>query len=348
MVSSQHKAAAAPEAVHDQVSAVERAPEHEVPARSVPDAGDDEYSGDVEGPPADASAAERDVNIITEPLAERHVPLPPEIHDARRGVGAAEIQREANAEASPRAECDETVTGEVEIDAQTKEHVREPDQIGVLARFAVDERPEIVGEAALEEEADDHEGRSRVEVLRQPAIAEVLQLRREVCAAFDRTGDELREEAREVDEIEKARQRLTQRQRIDDEADDLKRVERNAHRNQQPAHESHVETERLVQREIGILVMEQRQEQQRQQHHQPVPEKALVILGDPAEARIRRHQHRDEDGEGQPVDRPQEKQAQDPDAQPIVIPEPFRREPRHEQSHAERHDQPADQQNPES
>src|SRR5204862_8105001 len=68
----------------DQERAVPEAPDHEVPARAVPQAAEKEhgYQVAVLAAAADAVAAQRDIEVVAEPRRERQVPAPPEILNA--------------------------------------------------------------------------------------------------------------------------------------------------------------------------------------------------------------------------------------------------------------------------
>ena len=67
---------------HEQY-AEEETPYYEVPSGAVPEARDKPYYEYIENPSAEfhAVAAERDIDIIAEPAAQRHMPAAPEFGD---------------------------------------------------------------------------------------------------------------------------------------------------------------------------------------------------------------------------------------------------------------------------
>ena len=109
--------------VDDEERSVQAAPQHERPARAVPQPaeqhGDHQRGGDTQGPAA--VAAERDVEIVAQEPRQRHVPAPPEILDRGGEVRPVEILRPAEAEPQAEPARDVGVAGEIEIDLQRVE-----------------------------------------------------------------------------------------------------------------------------------------------------------------------------------------------------------------------------------
>ena len=62
-----------------------RAPQNEIPRRTVPETRERPYNEQAQKKPALAvpAAAERDIEVVAEPRAKRHVPPAPELRDAR-------------------------------------------------------------------------------------------------------------------------------------------------------------------------------------------------------------------------------------------------------------------------
>ena len=86
----------------------------------MPQAGEQPYHGDVEklAAPAAAVAAQRDVHIIAEPGAERHVPAPPEFRHAGGDVWVVEVFLELETYHPPEADGHVGIAGEVKVDLQ--------------------------------------------------------------------------------------------------------------------------------------------------------------------------------------------------------------------------------------
>ena len=107
---------------------VVEAPEHEVPSGTMPESGqepDDEHVPKLLSLSV-AVAAERDVDIITEPGAERDVPTTPEIGDGDRGERIVEVLEVVEAEHAAHTDRHVTVGAEVEVELEREAEAAEP------------------------------------------------------------------------------------------------------------------------------------------------------------------------------------------------------------------------------
>ena len=73
-----------------------------------------------------ARAAQRDEQVIAQPLRKRDVPALPELRDVPGQVGLHEVQRDAEAEQQGRAARDIGVAREVEVDLKSKRQQGDP------------------------------------------------------------------------------------------------------------------------------------------------------------------------------------------------------------------------------
>ena len=139
-------------------------PEDKIPARPVPEAGEKPHDREREHRAgiAVAAAAERDVDIVAKPCAERDVPAAVELAHRVRGVGQVKVARHRQREHLPEAHRHERIAGKVEIELQTVAHRAEPcerrRQIFVTdALERCPQRRELVGEQHLEAQTDNKE-----------------------------------------------------------------------------------------------------------------------------------------------------------------------------------------------
>src|ERR1700749_667431 len=97
---------------------MQSAPQHEHPGSAVPETADQhgEEQAEEGAPFAVAVATQRDVQVVAQPGGEGDVPAPPEIREAPRAVGIAEVVRELEAEAEREADGAQRVAGEVTVD----------------------------------------------------------------------------------------------------------------------------------------------------------------------------------------------------------------------------------------
>src|SRR5215831_10451528 len=94
-------------------------PDHEIPVRAMPQAAQCERHktvAELTSTPMMA-AADRNIDIVTNPRAERDMPAPPELRDARREVWPMKILRQMNAHHAGITDRDVRVPAEVKIDA---------------------------------------------------------------------------------------------------------------------------------------------------------------------------------------------------------------------------------------
>ena len=104
----------------DQCSAVKRAPQHEHPACAVPESAQYEGCHEVQVDPRRGAtiAAERDIEVIAQVAAERHMPPAPEILDVQRLVGRIEIDRQPDVEQERSPDRHVTIAAEIEIELE--------------------------------------------------------------------------------------------------------------------------------------------------------------------------------------------------------------------------------------
>src|SRR5204863_6020339 len=131
----------------DQKHAVHRAPEHEVPARAVPEAAENHRDHQIADAVA-AIAAEWDVKIVAEPRREADVPAMPELARILRGVRMIEVERDLEAEEACECAGHVGVAGEVAVDLNRERDRRDPDdgaRLEVrLREDDADQRSEVV------------------------------------------------------------------------------------------------------------------------------------------------------------------------------------------------------------
>ena len=181
----------------DQQNAEIDAPEHEIPASAMPEASKQPYDRDVAqllGKTA-AAAAERDVDIITEPAAHRDMPALPEICDAVRDKRIVEVFREVEAQHAAEADRHIGITGKVEVDLESVSNRAQPSgehsRCGLCGGY-FPEKADVVGEQdLLGETADEAACAFRKQIRR---VIAVFQFFGNALIADDGTGNQLREE----------------------------------------------------------------------------------------------------------------------------------------------------------
>ena len=106
--------------LRDEQDQIKQAPQDKIPRSPVPQSRQQPYNGKVEvlTCPSAAVAAERDVHVLPEPGGQRDVPAPPEIRDAGRHIGVAEVLRELKAEHTPQSDCHIRISGEIKVNMQ--------------------------------------------------------------------------------------------------------------------------------------------------------------------------------------------------------------------------------------
>ena len=231
----------------------------------MPDARNEEHHGHVERPAPTTTATQRNVNVIPEPLAQSDMPPTPELRRTRGAIRAQEIERQPDPQAPGDAHGDEAVAGEVVVNAQSEDPVRQPDLVSIGAGSPMKLRGQIIGQGTLEEEPQRHPAESGINIGGRPPQPESLDLRQQGFAALDGTGHNLREESGEIQEIEPARQWLATNERVHGEAHQLERVKRNARGNShRPCPRTRAAPD-VSPKKIGVLVKHEREQLQR--HH---------------------------------------------------------------------------------
>ena len=109
-----------PDVVHRQRDAVQAAPGDEGPVGAVPQPAEQHGRDHVRRLPrrAAAVAAQRNVEVVAQEAAERHVPAAPEVAHRQGAVGRVEVERDAQAEHQRQADRHVGIAGEVEVDLQ--------------------------------------------------------------------------------------------------------------------------------------------------------------------------------------------------------------------------------------
>ena len=264
-----------------------QAPDHEGPVGAVPEPAQDHHRHQVDvgadGPAA--VPAERDVEIVAQPVRQRDVPASPELGDGPADIGEAEVLQEVEAHHLPQADRHVRVAGEVEVEL---EHVRDRPRPG-------ERHPHLAAVA----EGQVGQGRDRVRqqhLLAQPdqesrhAVGEhlggmgaVAELILQVLVAQDRPGDELREEGDEGGEVDELRVGArVPAPDVDEVAERLEDVERDADGQDQPpvdAQGRHVGAEQrgeAVHEEVEVL--EDAQDAQAARHADPEPDLAARVV----------------------------------------------------------------------
>lgn len=104
------------------------APEDKIPARPVPEAGEKPHDREREHRAgiAVSAAAERDVDIVAKPCAERDVPAAVELAHRARGVGQVKVARYRQREHLPEAHRHKRIAGKVKVELQAVAHRAEP------------------------------------------------------------------------------------------------------------------------------------------------------------------------------------------------------------------------------
>src|SRR5438067_209974 len=115
--------AAAQHPLHDQIGPMQRAPEDERPARAVPESAEEhgDHQVAVRAPSSAAIAAQRDIEVITQPTGERDVPARPEFAEAAREVRAVEVDAEVESENARQSDGDARIAGEIAVDLERVE-----------------------------------------------------------------------------------------------------------------------------------------------------------------------------------------------------------------------------------
>src|SRR5258708_28823774 len=189
--------------IRDQIQSVIRAPHEEVDGGTMPESAQAEGDENVQRRSRGrrARTAERDEDVVRNPLRKRDVPSSPKLGRIARQVRPIKILRNVDAEQAGAADGDVGIRREVEVDAPTVED--DPERQGRVARVArrvgsertFQEHVDVVGHDRLLDEADRDSAEATPQVLRSHSCA--LEGRYEALSALDRAGDHGREEQNE-------------------------------------------------------------------------------------------------------------------------------------------------------
>ena len=266
---------APPRLVNRQRRAVQRAPEHEVRPRAVPQSAEHhrQHEVDVRARAAPAVAAERNVEVFLEPCGQADVPALPELADVAGDVRQVEVALELVAERVRAADRHVRIAGKVEVDLQRVGHNRQRHGRRIERQrrreYLIDEHRQVIRQHDLLE----HAPREQV----QPApdggasrAAVLLELRQEVRRLDDRSRDQLRKEG---DVQRKAHQVAADGQLaaidVDRIAQALKGVKRDADRQDDAQRPRLCDAEQRAEGiDEEIRVLEYAQHRQRRRHAQ--------------------------------------------------------------------------------
>ena len=139
-----------------------QAPDHKRGVGAVPQAAQEEHQYQIEVGAclASAVAAQGDVEVVTEPTGQRHVPAAPELCDRLRRVGVLEVLEELEAKHASQADRHARVAREVEVD---------------LDRVAEDTGPRELWRELLDGQREDGVASLRCKVGDQHLLAEANQ-----------------------------------------------------------------------------------------------------------------------------------------------------------------------------
>ena len=216
--------------------AVDAAPDDERPAGAVPEPADQhrQHQVAVRDDRPLAVASKWDVEVVTEPARQRHVPAAPEVLERHGGVRRVEVLWELEPEQEREPDRDVRVAREVGVDLH---RVRvDPDQ-DLERRVLAGRAEDLVDDVGCEVVRDHHlleqpgrdqvEGAARVDA---PRIARDVELRNQLPGPDDRPGHEVREEGEVHRELLERRRHEVAAVGVDDVADRHERVEGDADR----------------------------------------------------------------------------------------------------------------------
>ena len=268
---------------------VVHAPQHEVPAGPVPQTRQKPHDSDIQQLPPQSLpvAAQRDVDVLTEPCGQADVPPPPELRHGAGLIGIVEVLQKPEAEQPAQADGHIGIAGEVEIDLERKCQRPQPrrDHGGRgHGRDLLPHGTHLVGQQHLLAQADDeplHTGAGPCQRLAVP----VLQIGGHRLVLDDRPRDELREQRHigaEIDDVPLGRHQSPVH--VDGIAHGLERVERDADGQQQPQRGDSCtqQTVEIGDGEIRILEESQNAQVAHHGHHQH----RLGALGLPHSAEV--------------------------------------------------------------
>jgi len=181
-------------------------PGHEVPAGTVPEAGqqpDDEDVADI-FPEADPVAAQGNIHIIPEEAAQGNVPPAPEFCNAFGDVGVVEVFQELKAEDPAHTDGHIGIAAEIEVDLEGICHSHQPAACKgqcAIGQF-IHHHTTGVGQKNLFGKADEEPHIAPVNIL--GAVTALIQACGNIGIVDDGTGDQLGEEADIQQKVQKA------------------------------------------------------------------------------------------------------------------------------------------------
>ena len=177
-----------------------QAPEQEIPVRTVPEARQRPDDQQIPHQPhaVDTAAAQREVDIIPEPLTQRNMPAPPKIRDRTGQIGIVEVFRKGKAHHPAEAKRHIRIAGEVKIDLQRIGKQGQPRRHnGNIADLrlpdGIDHRPQCICQQELFAQAD-RKAEAAVRNVRHPQAAG-LELRLQRAIAHKRPLQHTRKHA---------------------------------------------------------------------------------------------------------------------------------------------------------
>ena len=183
-----------PKLFDQQANGKEEPPENKVPRSTVPEARQHPDDENIEkpSPSGNAVTAERNIYVITEPRAQRHMPSAPEFGDASRNEGIIEIFEKIKAEDLTQTDRHIAVSRKVEVDLERKrDRVKPEKQNGFFIRcrkIGAKRRKRIRNQNLLTE-AENETANALRRLIK--AVRSFAQLSVDIRVADDRTRDQL-------------------------------------------------------------------------------------------------------------------------------------------------------------
>ena len=211
------------------------APEDEVPACPVPETGEEPHDRQRErrARASAAAAAERNVEIVAEPRAERDVPAAVELAHRAGSVGEVKVARHGQPQHLPKAHRHERIPGKIEVELQAVARRAEPRErrrkIAVAdALERGPQRRELVGQQHLEAKPDGKALKAEENVVARDRA--LLERAAPLIVAKDGAHRQLREGEDEGGEVDEIPLRTRAAVHIDEIARALEEVEAHAER----------------------------------------------------------------------------------------------------------------------
>ena len=211
-----------------------RAPQHEGEVRSVPQPAQQEHDEGVacRAQSAAARPAEGNVDVVTKPRHERNVPPPPELGDATREVGQAEVLHQGNAKEPSATHGDVGVAREVTVNLNGKEEGCHPKVRAIGIRVGIngiDDGGTVVRNHGFLHHAPKQQAQA-IDCRGVVKTARAVEVGQQPRGTLNGTCHQLRKECNEGEKCEGAATRLCLAAiHVDDVCQGLKRVETDAH-----------------------------------------------------------------------------------------------------------------------